>query len=112
MKIVYFLFASVLLFINCRDQCAMNDPKKSDCTEYELNALEKLVGDSCCFEKGKAKYNGETKEVKRCGVFKKDSVPDIVKDTKKQDGVKSYSIDCSSNWLSITLLFAIFALCF
>ena len=112
MKVVYFLFVSVLLFIDCRNTCYMENPKKSDCTDYELNAGEKLVGDSCCYEKGKSKINGVTYEGKACGVYKKDEVPDIVKERKKQDGVKSYSIDCSSNWLSITLLFAIFALCF
>ena len=112
MKIVYFLFASVLLFINCRDQCAGTASKKSECTDYQLSDGEKLVGDSCCFVKAKGKYEGETTEVKVCGVYKKDEVPDLVKEAKKVDGVKSYSIDCSSNWLSITLLFAIFALCF
>ena len=112
MKIVYFLFASVLFFINCRDQCIGVASKKSECTDYELTEGEKLVGDSCCFVKAKGKYNGQTVEVKTCSIFKKDEVPDIVKEAKKEEGVKSYSIDCSSNWLSITLLFAIFALCF
>ena len=108
MKIVYFLFASVLLFINCRDQCYLENAKKSDCTDYTLGDNDKDEGDSCCFVKGK----GNGGEAKYCDVFEKDKVPDYVKEVKKQDGVKSYSVDCSSNWLSITLLFAIFALCF
>jgi hypothetical protein len=108
MKIVYFLFASVLLFIHCRDECSLETSKKSDCTDYKLGDDEKDDGDSCCFVKGK----GNGVEVKYCAVFFKAQVPDIVKATKKQSGVKSYSIDCSSNWLSITLLFVIFALCF
>ena len=55
MKIVYFLFASVLFFINCRDQCIGVASKKSECTDYELTEGEKLVGDSCCFVKAKVK---------------------------------------------------------
>ncbi len=112
MKIVYFLFASVLLFINCRDQCAGTASKKSECTDYQLSDGEKLIGDSCCFVKAKGSYQGMSGEFKYCELFIKDQVPDLVKKMKKESGVKSYSIDCSSNWLSITLLFAIFALCF
>ena len=112
MKIVYFLFASVLLFINCRDQCAGTASKKSECTDYQLGDDEKDEGDSCCFVKMKGTYEGMSGEFSMCNVFEKNKVPDIVKEAKKQDGVDSYSVDCSSNWLSITLLFAIFALCF
>ena len=108
MKIVYFLFASVLLFINCRDECYGDASKKSECTDYKLTDDEKEDGDSCCFVKGKSNLG----DAKYCAVFVKDKVPDHVKEVKKQDGVKSYSVDCSSNWLSITLLFVIFALCF
>ena len=112
MKIVYFLFASVLLFINCRDECEGEASKKSECTDYQLTEGEKALGDSCCFVKAKGKVEGKTVEKKWCDVYKKDDVPDLVKTEKKASGAKSYSIDCSSNWLSITLLFAIFALCF
>ena len=41
MKIVYFLFASVLLFINCRDECEGKASKKSECTDYKLVDNEK-----------------------------------------------------------------------
>ena len=112
MKIVYFLFASVLLFINCRDQCYMMNASKSDCTDYTLDEEDKQDADSCCFVKMKGSYEGYSGEVKMCQLFKKEEVVDIVKETKKQDGVDSFSVDCSSNWLSKTLLFAIFALCF
>ncbi len=115
MKIVYFLFASVLVFINCRLFCEIEDetdPKKSDCVDYELNALEKLGADSCCFVKVKGKSDGKTVEEKWCELFTKEKVLDELKERKKVKGVKSYSIDCSSNWLSITLLFVILALCF
>ena len=112
MKIVYFLFVSVLLFINCRDECEGEASKKSECTDYQLTEGEKALGDSCCFVKAKGKVEGKTVEKKWCDVYKKDDVPDLVKTEKKASGAKSYSIDCSSNWLSITLLFAIFALCF
>ena len=108
MKIVYFLFASVLLFIHCRDQCEMLTSKKSDCTDYQLGDDEKDEGDSCCFVKTKT----DAGEVSGCAIFVKDDVVDEVKEAKKQDGVKSFSVDCSSNWLSITLLFVIFALYF
>ena len=112
MKIVYFLFASVLVFIHCRDECYMSTTKKSDCTDYKLGDDEKDEGDSCCFVKAKGSFEGMSGEAKYCDVYEKDKVPDIVKEAKKQDGVDSYSVDCSSNWLSITLLFVIFALCF
>jgi hypothetical protein len=112
MKIVYFLFASVLLFINCRDVCYMLTDKKSDCTDYTLDDEDKEEADSCCFVKAKGSYQGMSGEFKYCELFIKDQVPDLVKKMKKESGVKSYSIDCSSNWLSITLLFVIFALCF
>ena len=112
MKIVYFLFASVLLFINCRDECEGKASKKSECTDYKLVDNEKDEGDSCCFEKLKGTYEGMSGEITSCVIVQKDKVPDIVKAMKKQSGVDSYSIDCSSNWLSITLLFLIFALCF
>ncbi len=112
MKIVYFLFASVLLFINCRDYCDGAASKKSECTDYQLKEIEKANGDSCCFVKAKYKAGGISVENKWCDVYKKDDVPDLVKTEKKTYNANSYSIDCSSNWLSITLLFAIFALCF
>ena len=112
MKIVYFLFASVLLLINCRDKCEGLASSKSDCTDYQLKDDEKDDGDSCCFVKAKGSFEGMSGEAKYCDVYEKDKVPDIVKEAKKQDGVDSYSVDCSSNWLSITLLFVIFALCF
>ena len=60
----------------------------------------------------KGTYEGMSGEITSCVIVQKDKVPDIVKAMKKQSGVDSYSIDCSSNWLSITLLFLIFALCF
>ena len=112
MKIVYFLFASVLFLINCRDECYGLASSKSECTEYQLDDEEKKQGDSCCFVKTKAEIAGVTGEFKACGVFVKANVPDEVKKAKKEEGVKSVSVDCSSNWLSITLLFVIFALCF
>ena len=108
MKIVYFLFASVLLLINCRDKCEGVASSKSDCTDYQLKDDEKDDGDSCCFVKTKT----DAGEVSVCAIFVKSKVVDEVKEAKKEEGVKSVSIECSSNWLSITLLFVIFALCF
>ena len=67
MKIVYFLFASVLLFINCRDECYGDASKKSECTDYQLSDDEKDEGDSCCFEKGKSSMGN----IQRCNIFKK-----------------------------------------
>ena len=112
MKIVYFLFASVLLLINCRDQCAGVASSKSDCTDYQLKDSEKDDGDSCCFVKTKTEISGVSSEIQVCMIFEKSKVVDEVKEAKKEEGVKSVSVDCSSNWLSITLLFVIFALCF
>ena len=112
MKIVYFLFASVLLLINCRDECAGAASSKSECTDYQLKDSEKDEGDSCCFVKTKAEISGVTGEITVCAIFEKSKVVDEVKEAKKQEGVKSVSVECSSNWLSITLLFVIFALCF
>ena len=46
MKIVYFLFASVLLLINCRDKCEGLASSKSDCTDYQLKDDEKDDGNT------------------------------------------------------------------
>ena len=103
MKIVYFLFITYLYFINCRDTCYVVTDNKKDCTDYELTESEKSNGDSCCFVKAKGTYNGVSVDGSVCQVFTKKDVPDLVKEAKKQDGVKSYSVDCSSNWISYSL---------
>jgi hypothetical protein len=79
--------------------------KKKDCTSYELTDTEKARGlDSCCY----MTYKENGKDTKSCGLFVKKAVnKDYIKaSTAYQD----LSIECNSNWLSLTLSFLLFGL--
>ena len=84
---------------------AIKPTKKKDCTSYKLTDTEKARGlDSCCY----VTYKEDGKEEKECGLYiKKTVTKDAVKaNTKVQD----LSIECNSNWLSLSLSFLLFGL--
>ena len=79
--------------------------KKKDCTDYKLTDPEKAGGlDSCCY----VTYKEDGTEKKECGLFLKKTVnKDFIKaSTAYQD----LSIECNSNWLSLSLSFLLFGL--
>ena len=79
--------------------------KKKDCTSYELTDSEKARGlDSCCY----MTYKENGKDQKSCGLFLKKAVnKDYIKaSTAYQD----LSVECNSNWLSVTLSFLLIGL--
>ena len=68
--------------------------KVDECKGKELDQSEKTGGvDTCCFFVNKVG--------KGCAAFEKAKVLELVKAGKKTDD--SYSIDCASNWLSLSL---------
>ena len=84
---------------------AIKPTKKKDCTDYKLTDLEKAGGlDSCCY----VTYKDDGTEKKECELYiKKTVTKDAVKaNTKVQD----LSIECNSNWLSLSLSFLLFGL--
>jgi hypothetical protein len=101
-QIIYFiLLLSLIVYSSTAagSTCSETEASKSNCKSYtNLNAAEKLSGDSCCYLK--AKYQGETGDI--CIVIFKEKVKDVVKEYKDY-GYKKVSIVCSSNWLRFGL---------
>ena len=86
------------LFVVITSTCASIGAKNwRDCTNKTLDKEEMKDGeDSCCF----MSYENNTK-IEMCAPVSKARVPELVEKNKKT--YKTYSIDCSSNWISYSL---------
>ena len=92
------------------------DPeKKEDCTDYKLTDFEKVEGDSCCYVV--SKYKGSEDESKSCYVYNKkyitkEYIDEYIKEANSYEDMnenyklESYSIECRSNWISFSFIFA------
>lgn len=89
--------------------------KKEDCTDYKLTDREKIYGDSCCYVVSKKKNN--EKESKSCEVYNKkyitkEYIDEYIKEANSYEDMnenyklESYSIECRSNWISFSFIFA------
>ena len=89
--------------------------KKEDCTDYKLTDFEKIYGDSCCYVVSKRK--SDEKENKGCSVYNKkyitkEYIDEYIKEANSYEGMdenyklESYSIECRSNWISFSFIFA------
>ena len=88
-----------------KDCYDIKSSSKKDCTNYKLTDPEKARGlDSCCY----MTYKENGKDTKSCGLFLKKAVnKDYIKaSTAYQD----LSVECNSNWLSVTLSFLLIGL--
>ena len=82
------------LFVAITSQCSMLNATKVDDCKKNLTDTEKEGGkDTCCFF--------VNKNASICAPFEKAKVLETVKAGKKTDD--KYSIDCASNWLSLSL---------
>ncbi len=75
----------------------LNATNWKDCRNRTLDDSEKANADSCCF----FSYEQNNVTVKACIGIEKVKVAEIVKAGKKS--CETYSIDCSSNWISYSL---------
>ena len=117
------LFGCLISNIYTRDSCynlgedtegnEIDPEKKEDCTDYKLTDMEKVEGDSCCYVVSKRK--GNEKESKYCRVYNKkyitkEYIDEYIKEAneEKEENYKleSYSIECRSNWISFSFIFA------
>ena len=117
------LFGCLISNIYTRDSCynlgedtegnEIDPEKKEDCTDYKLTDREKIYGDSCCYVVSKKKNN--EKESKSCEVYNKkyitkEYIDEYIKEAneEKEENYKleSYSIECRSNWISFSFIFA------
>ena len=117
------LFGCLISNIYTRDSCYylgedtegkdIDPEKKEDCTDYKLTDREKIYGDSCCYVVSKKKNN--EKESKSCEVYNKkyitkEYIDEYIKEAneEKEENYKleSYSIECRSNWISFSFIFA------
>jgi hypothetical protein len=117
------LFGCLISNIYTRDSCYylgedtegkdIDPEKKEDCTDYKLTDREKIYGDSCCYVVSKKKNN--EKESKSCEVYNKkyitkEYIDEYIKEKneEKEENYKleSYSIECRSNWISFSFIFA------
>ena len=87
--------------------------KKEDCTDYKLTDFEKVDGDSCCYVV--SKYKNSEEEYKGCSVYNKqyitkEYIDEYIKgeneDREENYKLESYSIECRSNWISFSFIFA------
>ena len=105
-SLIYVILTLCMINMVLSGDCYDIEPtKKKDCTSYKLTDLEKATGlDSCCY----MTYKENGKDTKSCGLFVKKAVnKDYIKaSTAYQD----LSIECNSNWLSLTLSFLLFGL--
>ena len=81
----------------------LNATKWTDCKNKTLGEEER-IGDSCCFVL--YQENNKNTTYQYCSPFKKADVAEIVKQGKKS--YNSFSIDCSSNWISYSLFLIVF----
>ena len=88
------------LFVAITSFCAnLNATKVDDCKGKELDQAEKTAGaDTCCLY---TYTNTDKKVVTQCLGYEKKKVLETVKAGKKTDD--KFSIDCASNWLSLSL---------
>ena len=114
------LFGCLISNIYTRDSCynlgedtegnEIDPEKKEDCTDYKLTDFEKVDGDSCCYVV--AKFKDSEDEYKRCAVYNKKYITkeyiDELKKLHSDDDYQyeSYSIECRSNWISFSFIFA------
>lgn len=114
------LFGCLISNIYTRDSChdlgedaeenEIKPQKKEDCTDYKLTDFEKVDGDSCCYVV--AKYKGSEDEYKNCYVYNKKYITkEFIDELKKLHSdddyqYESYSIECRSNWISFSFIFA------
>ena len=117
------LFGCLISNIYTRDSCYdfgedeegkdIDPEKKEDCTDYKLTDMEKVDGDSCCYVV--SKYKGSEEEYKRCSVYNKkyitkEYIDEYIKeeneDREENYKLESYSIECRSNWISFSFIFA------
>ena len=105
-SLIYVILTLCVINMVLSGDCYDIEPtKKKDCTDYKLTDTEKARGlDSCCY----MTYKENGKDTKSCGLFVKKAVnKDLIKaSTAYQD----LSIECNSNWLSLTLSFLLFGL--
>ena len=119
------LFGCLISNIYTRDSCeylgkdaegnSIKIEKKEDCTDYKLTDMEKVDGDSCCYVV--SKYKNSEEEYKGCSVYNKqyitkEYIDEYIKgensdeDMDEDDKLESYSIECRSNWISFSFIFA------
>ena len=119
------LFGCLISNIYTRDSCEdlgkdtegkdIDPEKKEDCTDYKLTDFEKVDGDSCCYVVSKRK--GNEKESKYCDVYNKkyitkEYIDEYIKEVNSYEDMdenyklESYSIECRSNWISFSFIFA------
>ena len=89
------------LFVAITSSCvAINVTKADECKSRELDETEKKSADACCLLNYITKEGNKT-EYKACMYYKRADVPKLVEDSKK--AYEKFSIDCASNWLSLSL---------
>ena len=117
------LFGCLISNIYTRDSCEylgedtegkdIDPEKKEDCTDYKLTDMEKVDGDSCCYVV--SKYKNSEEEYKGCSVYNKkyitkEYIDEYIKeeneDREENYKLESYSIECRSNWISFSFIFA------
>ena len=123
------LFGCLISNIYTRDSCEelgldeeeeyIVPEKKEDCTDYKLTDFEKIYGDSCCYVV--SKYKNSEEEYKGCSVYNKkyitkEYIDEYIKeeneDREENYKLESYSIECRSNWISFSFIFAFFVFLF
>ena len=92
------------LFVAITSLCAAvgNVSKADECKSRTPDDVEKNNGDSCCFWNYIPKEGNKT-EYKACVYYKKEEVIKLVDAAKKAKTYDKFSIDCASNWLSLSL---------
>ncbi len=100
MKSLFILISlAIISFVLNDDDCEGLASKYSECEKLKVNPST----NHCCFVK--YEYNGQ--DVKGCMEITKEQyekIDDLVKENEKESGVKNFDIDCSSAYLSISLL--------
>ena len=94
-KLLIFFCIFVFVTSKCYNNTAGNTAKT--CKTFNVSTSDGESGDACCF----VSYTNGTTEYKFCQAYKKNDVPQIVKNNTQK--VTKLSIDCSSNWISYSL---------
>ncbi len=94
------IFACLFVAITSLCTTVGNVTKADDCKSKTLDESEKSSGDACCYFTY-VKKEGDKTPYHACLVIKKAEVAQNVDAGKK--AYEKYSIDCTSNWLSLSL---------